>query len=57
MFLVRGNVLKSFRRSTQRGGDTMQKILSRVKALHRKSRNIVTDWCWKFAKHVVLKAL
>ena len=34
-----------------------EKILSRIKALHRKARNIVTDWCWKFAKQVVLKAL
>jgi len=34
-----------------------ENILSRVKALHRKTRNIVIDWCWKFAKHVVLKAL
>jgi IS605 OrfB family transposase len=34
-----------------------EKILSRVKALHRKSRNIVTNWCWKFSKQVVLKAL
>jgi putative transposase len=34
-----------------------EKILSRVKALHRKSRNIVIDWSWKLAKHVVLKAL
>jgi len=33
-----------------------EKILSRVKALHRKAKNIVVDWCWKFAKHVVLKA-
>jgi putative transposase len=34
-----------------------EKILSRVKALHRRARNIVIDWSWKFAKHVVLKAL
>jgi putative transposase len=34
-----------------------ENILSKVKALHRKTRNIVIDWCWKFAKHVVLKAL
>jgi putative transposase len=34
-----------------------KKILSRVKAFHRKTRNIVIDWSWKFAKHVVLKAL
>jgi putative transposase len=33
------------------------RILSRVKALHRKSKNIVIDWSWKLAKHVVLKAL
>jgi len=34
-----------------------KKILSRVKAFHRKTRNIVIDWSWKFAKQVVLKAL
>jgi len=34
-----------------------EKILSRVKALHRRARNIVIDWCWKFAKQVALKAL
>jgi putative transposase len=34
-----------------------EKILSRVKVLHRKARNIVIDWSWKFAKHIVLKAL
>ncbi|MCC6057207.1 MAG: zinc ribbon domain-containing protein, partial [Desulfurococcaceae archaeon] len=34
-----------------------EKILSRVKALHRKTRSIVVDWSWKLAKHVVLKAL
>jgi len=33
------------------------KILSRVRELHRRARNIVIDWSWKFAKHVVLKAL
>jgi putative transposase len=34
-----------------------EKILEKVESLHRKSRNIVIDWSWKFAKHVVLKAL
>jgi putative transposase len=34
-----------------------EKILSRVKALHRKARNIVIDWSWKLAKQVALKAL
>ncbi|MFZ8783521.1 MAG: RNA-guided endonuclease TnpB family protein, partial [Desulfurococcaceae archaeon] len=34
-----------------------EKILSRIKALHRKAKNITVDWCWKLAKHVVLKAL
>ena len=34
-----------------------KKILSKVKALHRKARNIVTDWCWKFSKQIALKAL
>jgi len=33
-----------------------EKILNRVRNLHRKSRNIVIDWCRKFAKEVVLKA-
>jgi hypothetical protein len=32
-----------------------ENILSRVKAFHRKSRNIVTNWCWKFSKQIVLK--
>jgi putative transposase len=34
-----------------------EKILSRVKALHRRARNIVVDWSWKLAKQVVQKAL
>jgi putative transposase len=34
-----------------------KKILSRVRALHRRARNIVVDWSWKFAKQVALKAL
>jgi putative transposase len=34
-----------------------KKILSRVKALHRRARNIVVDWSWKLAKQVALKAL
>jgi len=34
-----------------------EKILSRVKALHRRARNIVIDWCWKFSKQIVPKAL
>ena len=34
-----------------------ENILSKVKAFHRKSRDIVIDWSWKLAKHVVLKAL
>jgi len=34
-----------------------EKILEKVKSLHRKAKNIVIDWSWKFAKHVVLKAL
>jgi IS605 OrfB family transposase len=34
-----------------------EKILSRVRELHRRARNIVVDWCWKLAKQVVQKAL
>jgi transposase, IS605 OrfB family, central region len=34
-----------------------KRILNRVKELHRKARNIVTDWSWKFAKQLVMKAL
>jgi putative transposase len=34
-----------------------KKILERVRSLHRKARNIVVDWCWKFAKQIVRKAL
>jgi len=33
-----------------------EKILNRVRDLHRRSRNIVMDWCRKFAKEIVLKA-
>ena len=33
-----------------------KRILSRVRALHRKARNIVVDWCREFAKYIVLKA-
>jgi len=33
-----------------------EKILDRVRDLHRKSKNIVVDWCRKFAKEIVLKA-
>jgi len=33
-----------------------EKILSRIRELHRKSRNIIGDWCRKFAKEIVLKA-
>jgi len=32
------------------------KILNRIKSLHRKARNIVIDWCRKFAKEVIIKA-
>jgi putative transposase len=34
-----------------------EKILSRVRELHRRARNIVVDWSWKLAKQVVQKAL
>jgi len=33
-----------------------ENILNRVRELHRKSRNIVIDWCRKFAKEIVLRA-
>ena len=33
-----------------------ERILGRVRNLHRRSRNIVVDWCRKFAKYIVLKA-
>jgi len=33
-----------------------KKILSRIIELHKKSRNIIVDWCWKIAKETVLKA-
>ncbi|MEL9908576.1 MAG: zinc ribbon domain-containing protein [Desulfurococcus sp.] len=32
------------------------RILNRVRSLHRRSRNIVVDWCWKAAKKLTLKA-
>jgi len=34
-----------------------EKILSRVRELHRRARNIVVDWSWKLAKQIILKAL
>jgi putative transposase len=34
-----------------------EKILSRVKELHRRARNIIADWSWKLAKQIILKAL
>ncbi len=33
-----------------------KKWLEIIRALHRRSRNIVIDWCRKFAKYIVLKA-
>ena len=33
-----------------------EKWLEIIRALHRRSRNIVIDWCRKFAKYTVLKA-
>lgn len=33
-----------------------RKWLEIIRALHKKSRNIVIDWCRKFAKYIVLKA-
>ncbi len=33
-----------------------EKWLEIIRALHRRSRNIVVDWCRKFAKYIVLKA-
>ncbi len=33
-----------------------KKWLDIIRALHGKSRNIVVDWCRKFAKYIVLKA-
>ncbi|RLG58999.1 transposase, partial [Candidatus Geothermarchaeota archaeon] len=32
------------------------RILNRIRSLHRRARNIVVDWCRKFAKYIVLKA-
>jgi len=32
------------------------KWLEIIRALHKRSRNIVVDWCRKFAKYIVLKA-
>jgi putative transposase len=34
-----------------------KRILNRIRKLHGKARNIVTDWSWKLAKQIVLKAL
>ena len=33
-----------------------ERILDRIRSLHRRSRNIVVDWSRKFAKYIVLKA-
>ena len=33
-----------------------ERILGRARNLHRRSRNIVVDWCRKLAKYIVLKA-
>jgi len=33
-----------------------KRILKRVRNLHRRSRNIVMDWCRKYAKEITLKA-
>ena len=33
-----------------------ERILARIRCLHRRSRNIVIDWCRKLAKYIVLKA-
>ena len=30
-------------------------ILNRVKALHKRARNIISDFCWKMAKEIVAK--
>ena len=32
------------------------RILDRIRSLHKRSRNIVIDWCRKFAKYIVFKA-
>jgi len=32
------------------------RILDRIRVLHRRARNIVTDWCRKFAKDIAIKA-
>ena len=34
-----------------------EKILEKVKSLHRRAKNIIVDWSWKFAKQIILKAL
>ncbi|MEM0035402.1 MAG: RNA-guided endonuclease TnpB family protein [Desulfurococcus sp.] len=33
-----------------------ERILNRVRALHRRARNIINDYCWKLAKEIVVKA-
>ena len=33
-----------------------KKILNRVRALHRRAKNAINDYCWKFAKEIVIKA-
>ena len=33
-----------------------EKILNRVRALHRRAKSIINDFCWKLAKEIVAKA-
>ena len=33
-----------------------ERILGRIRALHRRARNIIADSSWKFAKEIVTKA-
>lgn len=32
-----------------------KRILSRIKPLHRKAKNIINDFCWKLAREIVVK--
>ncbi len=32
------------------------KILNRIRSLHRKAKNVITDWCRKLAKEIIAKA-
>ena len=49
-------MLRNCKGSTPKGGGLTRGFF-RISSLHRRSRSIVVDWSWKFARQIVLKAL